>query len=87
MGATNTFNNPNFNGIFESHGKLETEISHKAKISIDEIGSTAVASTLLSASMQAYINTKFECNHPFMFVIYDDKINEILFTGIFRGPN
>lgn len=28
---------------------------------------------------------KFNCNRPFMFMIHDQKINEILFAGIYRG--
>lgn len=27
----------------------------------------------------------FNCNHPFMFMIHDQKFNEILFAGIYRG--
>lgn len=28
----------------------------------------------------------FSCTHPFIFVNYNKRSNEILLTGIFRGP-
>lgn len=86
MGVQNLFKNADFSGIFETNEKFEAEISHKAKIEIDETGTTAAASTVLKGMVHS-LPPRFECNHPFMFVIYDEKINEILFAGIFRGPN
>lgn len=85
MGVENLFDNANFSGAFESKNLLNTIILHKAKIEIDEEGSTAVAATM-SEGWEIDLSVDFNCNHPFMFVIYDQKFNEILFAGIYRGP-
>lgn len=60
---------------------------HKAKIEINEEGSTAAAATVLFSfrSSRPTEPTEFHCNHPFVFLIKDSK-EVILFTGIYRGP-
>lgn len=64
------------------------DAKHVAKIKIDEEGSTAAAATVLFSfrSARPVEPTKFECNHPFMFLIYDHTAKAILFTGIYRDP-
>uniref|UniRef100_A0A6P4EG91 Leukocyte elastase inhibitor-like n=1 Tax=Drosophila rhopaloa TaxID=1041015 RepID=A0A6P4EG91_DRORH len=61
---------------------------HVAKIKVDEEGSTAAAATVLFTyrSARPVEPAKFECNHPFLFVIYDRTSRSILFTGIYRDP-
>ncbi|XP_037716108.1 serine protease inhibitor 88Ea [Drosophila subpulchrella] len=61
---------------------------HVAKIKVDEEGSTAAAATVLFTyrSARPVEPAKFECNHPFLFVIYDRTSRAILFTGIYRDP-
>lgn len=62
-------------------------ILHKAKVDVNEDGSTASAA---SASFIPYGYTPptyFQCNHPFLFVIYDGHLNQTLFTGIYRDPS
>ncbi|XP_017057595.1 serine protease inhibitor 88Ea [Drosophila ficusphila] len=62
---------------------------HVAKIKVDEEGSTAAAATALFTyrSARPVEPAKFECNHPFLFVIYDRTSKSILFTGIYRDPS
>ncbi|XP_034484605.1 serine protease inhibitor 88Ea [Drosophila innubila] len=64
------------------------DAKHMAKIKVDEEGSTASAATVLVSfrSARPIEPTKFECDHPFVFLIYDRKSNAILFTGIYRDP-
>nr|XP_013102058.1 unnamed protein product [Stomoxys calcitrans] len=64
------------------------DAKHVAKIKVDEEGSTAAAATVVFSfrSSRPVEPTKFECNHPFMFLIYDSKVNAVLFTGIYRDP-
>ncbi|EDV92828.1 serine protease inhibitor 88Ea [Drosophila grimshawi] len=64
------------------------DAKHVAKIKVDEEGSTAAAATVLVSfrSARPAEPTKFECNHPFVFLIYDHYSNAILFTGIYRDP-
>lgn len=86
MGIHNLFGNANFSDVFESsEQKFQTELVHKAKIEIDESGSTAAAATALRAFVSAREEFIFNCNHPFMFVIHNQQFHEILFAGIYRG--
>lgn len=88
MGASDLFNrNANFTDFSESTKLKRLDIEHKAKIEIDETGTTAAASTPILISVSFSLSIDFNCNHPFMFMIYDGKYKEILFAGIYRGPN
>lgn len=61
----------------------------KAKITIDEEGSTAAAATSLFSfrSSRPAEPAIFHCNHPFLYMIYDQNSRAILFAGIYRGPD
>lgn len=60
---------------------------HKAKIEVNEEGSTAAAATVLFSFRSARPSepAQFICNHPFMFLIYDYNSKAVLFTGLYRG--
>ena len=65
-------------------------IYHKAVIKVDELGSEAAAATsiimeLTSAPAQPPV--EFTADHPFMFVIKDNKTSAILFLGQVNEPN
>ncbi|XP_039490541.1 serine protease inhibitor 88Ea [Drosophila santomea] len=64
------------------------EAQHLAKIQVNEVGSTAAAATILFASRSARQPdpSKFNCNHPFVFLIYDERVNTILFAGVYSDP-
>ncbi|XP_067637446.1 serine protease inhibitor 88Ea-like [Eurosta solidaginis] len=85
------------NSLFEKEADLSDfsansiqfgDAKHVAKIKVDEEGSTAAAATVLFSfrSARPLEPTKFECNHPFMFLIFDYNAKAILFTGIYRDP-
>lgn len=61
---------------------------HKAKIEVNEEGSTAAAATVLFSfrSSRPLEPAQFFCDHPFMFLIYDHKSRAVLFAGLYRGP-
>ncbi|EDW14209.1 serine protease inhibitor 88Ea [Drosophila mojavensis] len=83
FGSTASFND------FSTEQQLSFgDAKHMAKIKIDEEGSTAAAATVLVSfrSARPVEPTKFECNHPFVFLIYDHKSSAVLFTGIYRDP-
>ncbi|KAH8369460.1 hypothetical protein KR009_011681 [Drosophila setifemur] len=90
MGITKMFNQntATFDDLTTAHISFE-EALHVAKIKVDEKGSTAAAATALISSRSARPAEpfKFECNHPFVFLIYDQKIKTILFAGIYRNPS
>lgn len=68
--------------------KLDDAIQ-KAKITLDEDGSEASAATSLFSfrSSRPAEPVQFLCNHPFLYMIYDQNSRAILFAGIYRGPN
>lgn len=59
------------------------DIVHKAVIEIDEDGAVAAAAT---GSFARSMPEEFYCDHPFIFTINDRITQEILFAGVFRGP-
>jgi len=61
----------------------------KAKITLNEEGSTAAAVTSLFSfrSSRPAEPAVFHCNHPFLYMIYDQNSRAILFAGIYRGPD
>ncbi|KAH8385073.1 serine protease inhibitor 88Ea-like [Drosophila serrata] len=89
MGVTKIFgkNTANFDDLTSESISLG-DAKHVAKIKVDEEGSTASAATVLFTyrSARPVEPAKFECNHPFLFLIYDRTSSSILFTGIYRDP-
>ena len=86
MNMQNVFQNGNFSGIFEStEQNFKSNFKHMAKIDIHEIGTIAPASEYEN-TLDCAIRPFFRCDHPFVFMIYDQKSSEILFAGIYHGP-
>lgn len=90
MGVGNLFeSSANLEG-FSNTTKLQLDDAiQKAKITIDEEGSTAAAATSLFSfrSSRPAEPAIFHCNHPFLYMIYDQNSRAILFAGIYRGPD
>ncbi|KRF78944.1 serine protease inhibitor 88Ea isoform X2 [Drosophila virilis] len=89
MGINQIFDsNASFNDFSTEQSINFGDAKHMAKIKVDEEGSIAAAATVLVSfrSARPIEPTKFECNHPFVFLIYDHKASAILFTGIYRDP-
>ncbi|XP_060518355.1 serine protease inhibitor 88Ea-like isoform X2 [Cylas formicarius] len=61
---------------------------HKARIEVNEEGTKAAAATVLFSfrSSRPAEPAQFICNHPFIYLIYDQVQNAILFGGLFRRP-
>lgn len=61
---------------------------HKARIEVDEEGTTAAAATAIFTfrSGRPADTAQFICNHPFVYIIYDRQKQAILFAGIYRRP-
>lgn len=78
----------NLSGFSDSEQLTLDEAVHKAKIEVNEEGSTAAAATVLFSfrSSRPLEPAQFFCDHPFMFLNYDHKSKAILFAGIYRGP-
>ena len=69
-----------------------SDISHDAFVNVDEIGTEAVAitsmfATAVSGSPISLDPVIFRADHPFIFAIWDDETNVILFMGKMSDPN
>lgn len=90
MGVGNLFDSSSdLSGFSETTPIKFDDAIHKAKIEIDEKGSVAAAATAIFSfrSSRPTEPAQFKCDHPFMFLIHDQKSKEILFAGVYRGPN
>lgn len=90
MGVGNLFNNDaDLSGFSETTALKFDDAVHKAKIEIDEEGATAAAATAIFSfrSSRPTEPAQFKCNHPFLFLIHDQKSKEILFAGVYHGPS
>ena len=79
-----------FAGISESGGIWISELLHKAWIKVDEEGTEAAAVTTLEfngAGLPRPSDRVFVADHPFLFVIRNDRTGLILFMGRVLNPN
>jgi serpin B len=60
-------------------------VLHRAYIEVDEEGTTAAAATAVSEE-KIYMLNDFVADHPFMFIIRDNKTGCILFMGRVMDP-
>ena len=86
MGMPKAFSSQADFGIFSQDLLLSVDaVVHKAVVDVDEKGTKAAASTgiiIVPMSLGYSTNTiKFKADHPFMFVIKDNKTDAILFLG------
>ena len=91
MGMTKAFGSQANFGLFSKDLALSVDaIAHKAVIEVDEKGTKAAASTSISIvpmSLGYSTNTiKFQADHPFIFMIKDNKTDAILFLGQVNEP-
>lgn len=90
MGINDLFDQGNSNlTAFDPINPLSVGKSiHKAFVEVSEEGTEAAAATALISLRIARPAgpEKFECNHPFLFVIYDNLTKNILFMGAYKNP-
>ena len=78
----------NMTDFSSSPGLYFKELKHKAVVELSEEGSEAAAATALFAFYSSHPLERegFICNHPFIFMIYDNMVDSILFMGAYRNP-
>ena len=91
MGMAKAFSSEANFSLFSQNIPLSVDaIVHKAVVEVDEKGTKAAASTGITISPISrgyYVNTStFTADHPFIFMIIDNKTDAILFLGQVNKP-
>lgn len=92
LGIKSVFSkNADLSGINGKKGLFVSEIKHKAYVDIDEQGTEAAAATAITVS-DGYSGAAkpdtidFIADHPYVFLIQDNKSGNILFLGKVSSP-
>lgn len=89
MGMPKAFGSgADFSGMTGDKSLFISKILHKAYVSVDEKGTEAAAATAVVMPTSAPTNqVEMAVDHPFIFVIRDDKTGTILFVGRVLNPS
>ena len=93
MGMTSAFdaNQADFSGMTGGRDLFISAVVHKAFVDVNEEGTEAAAATgvmieLISAAPDPPEPPVFRADHPFMFMIRDNRNGSIMFMGRIRNP-
>ena len=93
MGASHAFDasKADFSNITSNREPFFiSKVIHKAVVEVNEVGTEAAAATVIKmlgcAPGQPEIPIEFKCNRPFLFMIHDNRHNNILFFGKVVNP-
>lgn len=91
MGMTDAFSAgaADFSGMSGTKDLFINAVVHKGFIEVDEEGTEAAASTAVVMEKTASISAgpkRFQADHPFIFLIRDNKTGSILFLGRVMDP-
>ena len=95
MGMSSAFSdNANFSAMSKSEGLKISEVIHQAFVDVDEKGTEAAAATaVVMAPTSAAVPREpqkpvvFRADHPFLFMIRDNRTGAILFMGRMLQPD
>ncbi|XP_037964392.2 serine protease inhibitor 88Ea [Plutella xylostella] len=89
IGAGDLFDGKaNFSSLTSQRDVVFDDAIHKAKITLDEEGTTAAAATAIFGfrSSRPVEPARFVANFPFVYILYERPTNSVLFMGIYRDP-
>ena len=88
MGMTEAFSpNADFSGIEPNNSLFLSEVIHKAFVDVNEEGTEAAAATAVVGLTSAPEPTPvFKADHPFVFMIREQKTGSLLFLGRMTNP-
>ena len=84
MGMRRAFTHLDFSGIAKGGGMQIADVIHKAFIKVDEKGTEAAAATVVIIGRSRH--PMFVADHPFLFLIRDNRTGSILFLGRLVKP-
>jgi serpin B len=92
MGMESAFSsNADFSLISGSKDLSVSGIFHKAFVAVDEEGTEAAAATAVVVGVTSVMPPQevktFNADHPFVFIIKDNRTHQILFIGKVNNPN
>ncbi len=80
-------NKADFSGINGIGGLFISDVFHKAFIEVNEEGTEAAAATAVGISAAIHVEPPiFRADHPFIFIIKDNRSGSILFMGRVMNP-
>ncbi|KAJ1200955.1 hypothetical protein NDU88_004774 [Pleurodeles waltl] len=89
MGMSDAFNQgkADLSGMSNKNDLYLSNVFHKAFVEVNEEGTEAAAATAAVVVLKmAALSVKFQADHPFLFIIKDNKTGSILFCGRFCSP-
>jgi len=75
-----------FSGINGMGRLFISDIFHKAFIEVNEKGTEAAAATAVVMAKALILHIEFRADHPFIFIIRDNRSGSILFMGRLMNP-
>jgi len=85
MGMIKAFSSADFSGMTGNSDLCISDIIHEAFVDVNEVGTEAAAAT--AVIMFNSIGKIFIADHPFIYIIKDNKTESILFIGRLINPN
>lgn len=90
MGMTDAFSRgADFSGMSGSRDLFISAVIHKAYVDVNEEGTEAAAATAVTVKLTSVLPDRrvvFRADHPFLFLIRDNKSGSILFIGRVMNP-
>ena len=86
MGMKRAFGDADFSGMTKGGGLFISAVVHKAFVDVNETGTEAAAATAVAMATSEPPPGTFTADHPFVFVIRDNRTGSILFMGRVSQP-
>lgn len=86
MGMTAAFSGADFSGMTGHRNLFISNVLHKAFVEVNEEGTEAAAATAVVMREAAMAIPVFRADHPFVFMIKDNRSGSILFMGRVMNP-
>ncbi len=86
MGMSHAFTDADFSGMTGQKDLFISKVVHKAFVDVNEEGTEAAAATAVIMDKAFHQPLAFRADHPFVFLIRENKTGSILFAGRIEDP-